>query len=81
MSRISRETLGRTLYIVITRIISLEEDIVMQWQDYAKIMEDVIELKGSPVSVTYTDKECDGSQKKASPAMLSSKRVMVKPLS
>lgn len=36
----------------------------MQWQDYAKTLKDVLALKGSPVSVTYTDKDCNGSQNK-----------------
>jgi uncharacterized protein (DUF169 family) len=30
---------------------------IVQWQDYAKTLKDVLELKGSPVSITYTDKD------------------------
>ncbi len=29
----------------------------MQWQDYGKTLKHVLDLKGSPVSITYTDKD------------------------
>ncbi len=29
----------------------------MQWQDYAETLKHVLDLKGSPVSITYTDKD------------------------
>ena len=31
----------------------------MQWQDYANTLKHVLDLKGSPVSITYTDKDFD----------------------